>query len=165
MSEAPLTPESPPAPEPVPTPTAEPAPAPAPAAPRGAAALLWQRARGQNTLWTFLVLLVLVAAFSALRPNAFATTFEFKSIAVESSILVVLAVGQTFVIVTSGIDLSVGSVLIFSGVVAVKTMNALDPGPNAGAATILAGALAGLLGGWPGVSSTGSGWPRPRSRR
>jgi ribose transport system permease protein len=112
-----------------------------------AAARLWQRARGQNTLWTFLVLLVLVAVFSVLSPDAFATSFEFRSIAIESSILVVLAVGQTFVIVTSGIDLSVGSVLIFSGVVAVRTMNALDSSPDAGWWVVVVGALAGMLAG------------------
>ncbi|MEZ0092204.1 ABC transporter permease [Streptacidiphilus sp. EB129] len=112
-----------------------------------AAARLRQLARGQNTLWTFLVLLVLVAVFSVLSPDAFATSFEFRSIAIESSILVVLAVGQTFVIVTSGIDLSVGSVLIFSGVVAVKTMNALDSSPGAGWWVVVVGALAGMLAG------------------
>lgn len=122
-------------------------PAPVDRGPGSVRALLWQRARGQNTLWTFLVLLVLVAVFSALRPNAFATTFEFKSIAVESAILVVLAVGQTFVIVTSGIDLSVGSVLIFSGVVAVRTMNGLDSSPDPGVGVVLAGVAAGMLAG------------------
>ena len=37
--------------------------------------------------------------------------------------LLVLAVGATYVIITAGIDLSVGSVLVFSGVVAAKLMN------------------------------------------
>ncbi|MDH6131395.1 ribose transport system permease protein [Kitasatospora sp. MAA4] len=106
-----------------------------------------QRLRGQNTVWTFLVLAALVAVFSALRPNAFATVFEFRSIATESSILVLLAVGQTFVIVTAGIDLSVGSVLIFSGVIAARTMNALDSGPQAGWGVIAAGTAAGLAAG------------------
>ncbi|WP_344587889.1 ABC transporter permease [Kitasatospora paracochleata] len=117
------------------------------AAPAGTAALLWRRLRAQNTFWTFLVLAALVAVFSALRPNAFATVFEFRSIATESSILVLLAVGQTFVIITSGIDLSVGSVLIFSGVVAVQTMNALDSSPQAGWGVIAAGTAAGLCAG------------------
>ncbi|WP_441247628.1 ABC transporter permease [Kitasatospora sp. McL0602] len=105
------------------------------------------RLRGQNTVWTFLVLLALVLVFSILRPNAFATVFELRSITTESAILVLLAVGQTFVIVTAGIDLSVGSVLIFSGVVAVKTMNALDSGPHAGWGVIAAGAAAGVAAG------------------
>ena len=106
-----------------------------------------RRLRGQNTVWTFLVLAALVAVFSALRPGAFATVFEFRSIATESAILVLLAVGQTFVIVTAGIDLSVGSVLIFSGVVAVRTMNALDSGPAAGWGVIALGAGAGMAAG------------------
>ncbi|MDH6114520.1 ribose transport system permease protein [Kitasatospora sp. MAP12-15] len=106
-----------------------------------------RRLRGQNTVWTFLVLAALVAVFSILRPTSFATVFEFRSIATESAILVLLAVGQTFVIVTAGIDLSVGSVLIFSGVIAARTMNALDSGPRAGWGVIAAGTAAGLLAG------------------
>ena len=39
--------------------------------------------------------------------------------------LAVLGVGMTFVIITSGIDLSIGSVLVFSGVVAAKVMEAI----------------------------------------
>ncbi|MER5638027.1 ABC transporter permease [Kitasatospora sp. NPDC002227] len=111
---------------------------------------LLRRTRGQNTLWTFLVLLALVAVFSALRPNAFATVFELRSIATESAILVLLAVGQTFVIVTAGIDLSVGSVLIFSGVVSAKVMGALGTGPQSGWGVIAAGAAAG--------AGAGLGW-------
>jgi ribose transport system permease protein len=38
----------------------------------------------------------------------------------------VIAVGMTFVIITAGIDLSVGSVLVFSGVVSAKAMNGMD---------------------------------------
>jgi ribose transport system permease protein len=41
------------------------------------------------------------------------------------SILAVLGIGMTFVIITSGIDLSIGSVLVFSGVVAAKAMQAM----------------------------------------
>ena len=37
--------------------------------------------------------------------------------------LLVLAIGMTFVIITAGIDLSVGSVLVFAGVVSAKAMN------------------------------------------
>ena len=39
--------------------------------------------------------------------------------------LLVLAVGMTYVIITAGIDLSVGAVLVFAGVVAAKAMNDL----------------------------------------
>ena len=45
-----------------------------------------------------------------------------RGIVINTSILAVLGVGMTFVIITGGIDLSVGSVLVFSGVVADKAM-------------------------------------------
>jgi ribose transport system permease protein len=67
-------------------------------------------------------------------------------------VLLVLAVGATYVIITAGIDLSVGSVLVFSGVVSAKLMNEVG-GNNWGVILIgLAAALAsglawGLLNG------------------
>ena len=57
-----------------------------------------------------------------------------------------LAVGLTFVIITAGIDLSVGAVLVFSGVVAAKVMNEIG-GDNWGVILVgLAVALASGLG-------------------
>ena len=58
--------------------------------------------------------------------------------------LLVLAVGMTYVIITAGIDLSVGAVLIFSGVVSAKSMSAVG-GDNWG--TILLGLVAALASG------------------
>jgi ribose transport system permease protein len=95
-----------------------------------------------NTLWTLAVLIALFAFFAVLRPAEFATTFNLRNVLTDSAILLVLAVGMTFVIVTAGIDLSVGSVLVFSGVVAAKTMVALG-GTTAGWGAIALGALAG----------------------
>ena len=77
--------------------------------------------------------------------------------------LLVLATGMTYVIITAGIDLSVGSVLVFSGVVAAKAMNAVG-GDNWG--TILVGLVGRARGrAAPGASSTASWSPRRRSRR
>ena len=57
-----------------------------------------------------------------------------------------LAVGLTFVIITAGIDLSVGAVLVFAGVVAAKVMNEMG-GDNWGVILVgLAVALASGLG-------------------
>lgn len=94
--------------------------APEPSGARRAPALL--RLLTESTAFIFVVLLVLVLAFTVLRPEAFATVNNIRNIAVAASILLVLAVGQTYVIITAGIDLSVGSVLVFSGVVAVMVM-------------------------------------------
>ncbi|WP_438354355.1 ABC transporter permease [Microbacterium sp. CJ88] len=73
----------------------------------------------------FLVLLVIIAVFGFIAPDTFAQWSNFRLIIQNASILAVLAVGMTFVISTSGIDLSIGSVLVFSGVVAAMTMRAL----------------------------------------
>lgn len=71
------------------------------------------------------VLLIICIVFSVLAPVSFPAWSNARSIIVNVSVLGVLGVGMTFVIITSGIDLSIGSVLVFSGVVAAKVMVAL----------------------------------------
>ncbi|MDA3628623.1 ABC transporter permease [Saccharopolyspora sp. WRP15-2] len=102
-----------------------------------------------NTLWTGLVLLALCALFSALRPDAFPTLFNAQNLLVQAAPLLMLAVGMTFVIITSGIDLSVGSVLVFSGVVSAMTMEGLSGGDATGASwgVIAIGLVVALIGG------------------
>jgi ribose transport system permease protein len=75
-----------------------------------------------QTLWIFLVLCGIVAVFWILRPNEFGTIDNFRNLAVDASGLLLIAVGMTFVIITGGIDLSVGAVLVFSSIVAGKVM-------------------------------------------
>ncbi|MCD1269930.1 ABC transporter permease [Microbacterium sp. MEC084] len=72
-----------------------------------------------------LVLIVIVLIFSVLAPDTFAQWSNFRLIIQNASILAVLAVGMTYVIITAGIDLSIGSVLVFSGVVAAMVMRAM----------------------------------------
>ncbi len=72
-----------------------------------------------------LVLLAIIIVFSILAPDSFAQWTNFRLIIQNASILAVLAVGMTYVIITAGIDLSVGSVLVFSGVVAALVMRAM----------------------------------------
>ena len=110
---------------------------------------LRSRLAGSNTVWTGLVLVVLCALFSALRPDAFLTLFNVQNLLVQAAPLLMLAVGMTFVIITSGIDLSVGSVLVFAGVVSAMTMEALSGGDATGAGwgVIATGLVAALIGG------------------
>lgn len=75
-----------------------------------------------QVLQIVLLLVATIAVFGILRPDTFLTPFNFRGIVQNTSVLAVLGVGMTFVIITGGIDLSVGSVLVFSGVVAVKVM-------------------------------------------
>jgi ribose transport system permease protein len=102
---------------------------------------VWERIAANGVLRTLLILIAIVVVFSILQFNEFATVSNLRNVATDVSILLVLAVGMTFVIVTAGIDLSVGSVLVFSGVIAGKLMNTVG-GDNWGVILIgLAGAL------------------------
>ena len=85
-------------------------------------ASFWRRLLATNTAWIFLVLILLVAVFGILKPNNFPTEFNIRAIATNAAVLLIIAVGETFVIITGGIDLSVGYVLLFSGVTAAQAM-------------------------------------------
>jgi ribose transport system permease protein len=59
----------------------------------------------------------------------------------------IIAVGMTFVIITAGIDLSVGSVLAFSGIVMASALHAGVPPPAGMLTGLAAGFLCGMLNG------------------
>jgi len=86
----------------------------------------WQRLATGSTTWILLILIGMIVVFSVMEPSSFATVNNARNIATNAAILLVVAVGMTFVIITAGIDLSVGSVLVFSGVVSAKAMNGMD---------------------------------------
>jgi ribose transport system permease protein len=112
----------------------------------------WSRVLTANVTWILLILIGLVVAFTAIN-SAFLVPFNIRSIFADNAYLIVLSVGMTFVIVTAGIDLSVGSVLIFSGVIAAKTMlvfgsaNSIIAASEEGWALIILGVLAGIAAG------------------
>jgi ribose transport system permease protein len=82
------------------------------------------RWRHGSATWIFIILVGLLIGFSIVS-SEFLSGINFRNISVDASVLLVLAVGQTFVIITAGIDLSVGAVLVFSGVVATKAMTSI----------------------------------------
>ncbi|MDI2028666.1 ABC transporter permease [Saccharopolyspora sp. TS4A08] len=133
----------------MPTPQKTSAETPVQQTPDDKAASLRSRLAGSNTVWTGLVLVALCVLFGALRPDAFLTLFNVQNLLVQAAPLLMLAVGMTFVIITSGIDLSVGSVLVFAGVVSAMTMEALSGGDATGAGwgVIAVGLIVSLLGG------------------
>ncbi len=70
-----------------------------------------------GNFWILFFLLGLIIYFSITTPNhAFLQTTNFKNIALDTSEVILLGIGETFVIITAGIDLSVGGILVFSGV-------------------------------------------------
>ncbi|OBF09969.1 sugar ABC transporter permease YjfF [Mycobacterium sp. ACS4331] len=72
-------------------------------------------------------------------------TQVFLNLLVDNAYLIVLAVGMTFVILTGGIDLSVGAVVALSTVVLASTLQAGWPMPLAVGAVLAIGPLLGLL--------------------
>jgi ribose transport system permease protein len=78
-----------------------------------------------STTRVLLILVGLVVAFSITEPDAFATVDNLRNVVTNAAILLVISVGMTYVILTAGIDLSVGAVLVFAGVVSAKAMAAV----------------------------------------
>jgi ribose transport system permease protein len=113
----------------------------------------WQRLIAGSSAWIGFILVALIAAFSILSFEEFFAISNGRNIATDAAVLLVLAVGATFVIVTAGIDLSIGSVLVFSGVVAAKAMKELG-GESWGvllaglAVALAAGCAWGILNGF-----------------
>jgi ribose transport system permease protein len=105
---------------------------------------LWKRIVTNSNASIALILLGLIVVFSLLKPNEFFAIDNARNIATDAAVLLVIATGLTYVIITAGIDLSVGSVLVFSGVVSAKLMN--EVGGN-GWGTLLVGLVTAIAAG------------------
>ncbi|HVF50612.1 MAG TPA: ABC transporter permease [Pyrinomonadaceae bacterium] len=94
-----------------------------------------------------LVALVLVCVFAALRYPRFLTEDNLLNVLRQNSMLGLVALGMTFVILTGGIDLSVGSLLAVAGVLAANLAGyGLFPAMLAAVAfTALLGFINGLV--------------------
>ncbi|MGE2730571.1 ABC transporter permease subunit [Mycolicibacterium vaccae] len=83
--------------------------------------------------------------FVAVRYDFASTTQLFLNLLIDNAHLVVLAVGMTFVILTGGIDLSVGAVVALSTVILAKTLQVGWPTPVAVVVVLLVGPALGLV--------------------
>ncbi|GHE85603.1 ABC transporter permease/substrate-binding protein [Streptomyces fumanus] len=93
-------------------------------------------------------LIVLVIAMSALSGD-FLTTDNLLNVGVQAAVTAILAFGVTFVIVSAGIDLSVGSVAALSATVLAWTASQAGvPVPVAVLLAVLTGAACGLVNGF-----------------
>lgn len=97
--------------------------APAVDEPRGVAARL-------SKSFTLLILLAIVLVFTVWERGVFFNVNNFNQIAIDSSQLLLLTVGVTFVIITAGIDLSISSTLVLSGVITAQVTKALAGTPE-----------------------------------
>ena len=75
----------------------------------------------------------------------FVTPRILSSLFVDNAYLIVLAAGMTFVILTGGIDLSVGAVMAFTGMLAAKLLSVGTPTVLVIPVMLIAGATFGLI--------------------
>ncbi|NYJ37950.1 galactofuranose ABC transporter, permease protein YjfF [Nocardiopsis aegyptia] len=88
---------------------------------------------------------VLTFGTGSVRYEGFASPQVATNLFVDNAFLIVLAVGMTFVILTGGIDLSVGAVAALSTMIAAATLEAGWPPLAAALAVLASGTALGLL--------------------
>lgn len=106
-----------------------------------------------------LILVGMVIIMTILKPDSFPSAKNILNILNQSAIVGIMALGMTIVIISKGIDLSVGSILALAGVVAaslsqtseasIKVFESLGPQPIVIAilAALAVGAIAGAISG------------------
>lgn len=95
--------------------------------------------------------LIALGAFFAWRSPVFLTTANLSQVLLQASVNTIVALGMTFVIITAGIDLSVGSTAALAGMVAATAMKTglpligvVVPWPVAVGVGLLVGLIVGL---------------------
>ncbi|MER8407149.1 ABC transporter permease [Mesorhizobium sp. M0185] len=101
-----------------------------------------------QTFWV-VIAVILACLFLSVATDSFATTKNLYNITRNVTFVAIVALGMTFVIITGGIDLSVGSVLCLCSMVLAVTMHAgygIEIGIGAAIATaLIIGAFNGVL--------------------
>ncbi|WP_255555377.1 ABC transporter permease [Enterovibrio paralichthyis] len=97
----------------------------------------------------FFVLIIAIAFFSTLVGDRFFHPFNLSLVLQQVTIIGVIGIAQTLIILTAGIDLSVGAIMVLTSVVMGRV--AIDfglPAPIALLAGLSVGALCGAVNGW-----------------
>ncbi len=115
-----------------------------------------QRLASRPTFWVSMAALVAFVTLS-LVSDVFATQQNLLNVTRNFAFVAIIAIGMTAVIITGGIDLSVGAVLVLAGMVVGMTMNAgmsiWLAIPLALGVSVLAGAVNGIMVAYVGVPS------------
>ena len=96
---------------------------------------------------------VILAIFFAMLffKTPFYTSYNLIDLINSNSTLVVIGLGFTVVLIAGGVDLSVGGIMVVSGIIAIKLINANVPIPIAVSISILFGAGIGAINGYLSV--------------
>jgi ribose/xylose/arabinose/galactoside ABC-type transport system permease subunit len=114
-----------------------------------------RKAFGLQKAFLAIVLVVLAMALLNLLPATqnqfFSSSNLVDSLLKSSSIYVILGMGETVVLVSFGVDLSIGGVMALTGIVAIELINGGIPIPVAIAACLVLGAVVGVVNGFLSV--------------
>jgi ribose transport system permease protein len=94
--------------------------------------------------WSYLFLLTMVIFFSVTGTGFFSAR-NFSSVLVTSTLVMLMAIGQTYVVITAGIDLSIGWTVGLASVISARTMRDLVNGGTEISVAIMIGVMLGLL--------------------
>ncbi|MGI9501347.1 MAG: ABC transporter permease [Geminicoccaceae bacterium] len=108
---------------------------------------LWQHMLANQAFWVTVAVIVICIATAIEQPN-FATKANFFNITRNFAAIGIMAMGMTAVILTGGIDLSVGSVMALSAIGAARMLELDFPWYAAVGAGLSLGMLAGAINGW-----------------
>ena len=108
---------------------------------------LGQRLVAGQAFWVTVALAIIVAVMCWLQPQAFASADNFYNITRNFSFVGIMAMGMTAVIITGGIDLSVGSIMGVVAIVAGLIMHADQPWWVGVIGGLAAGLVCGLFNG------------------
>jgi ribose transport system permease protein len=100
----------------------------------------------QRQAGLLIAIVLLVAIFSS-QTSAFLTSDNLINVLLQGSVTAILAIGQMFVIITAGIDLSMGTMLALGAMISSTLLVAGVPIPICVLAGIVTGCLAGLING------------------
>ena len=109
---------------------------------------LWERLSSSQPFWVTVALAIMCAVMSWYQPDAFASADNFFNITRNFAFIGIMAIGMTAVILTGGIDLSVGSLMGLVGVVCGLLLQAEQHWVVAVVAGLLTGAAAGAVNGF-----------------
>ena len=116
-----------------------------PGAPSRARALL--SAVADNSVTPILAALIIVSVVLSFMTDAFLTASNLSNIITQSAVVGIAAIGATFVIITGGIDLSVGSNVALAGMVGALLAQATGNGLLGIAAVLVVSMLTGAFNG------------------
>ena len=108
---------------------------------------LAQKVLSTQAFWVTVTLVAIIGVMAYLQPDAFASSANFYNITRNFAFIGIMAVGMTAVIITGGIDLSVGSVMGLVGVVCGLLLQAGYHWSLALTAGLLTGMATGLING------------------